>query len=465
MADETTTQKTLLPSSGFNVSADGKPIPTIIPNGSTITKTTNSSFTYVTPEGETKTWEGNTDLVLRSMYYNYNTMSRYGELKYAEPMADETNNTLEVLGTFSNGKMAVRESQISLIPKEERENYTIVDDRATGFDWNDGSYRRKSSTGTTYYTFVKENGSFTTRAESYGDAKRIAQSRGDDFLFLNTGSTSYDGPVGGGVTSTLPVPGTDIPDVVTPTNDDSPLLQSEAFNSLPEDQQEAVRQVYSIIAENNIDQAERLKAAFETAAKISDPFFKQQILLARDAIDRGFVSITEEADYQERQLTDRLNDLRTDLEARKDFLNLEETAALKGIEREYGQNQKALRQSLAARGMSSSSERVERERLLDETTGDLRETTKRRFGVQKQEAENQLERGKRDTQKEMQRLAELTKSKQVDLFREAEATLGTTGLDGLGGLGTDIDPIGGITGDIKQKQTSDIIQGAQNLIF
>lgn len=265
----------------------------------------------------------------------------------------------------------------------------------------------------------------------------------------------YPGP-------TLGTPGTG--EAVTPNTDISELTNSLEFSSLPEDQQELVRNVFQVIAENDTDNAERLAAAFETAEKVSDPFFKQQIRIARDAIERGFVSIDQEEQFREKQLQTNLADLKQDLETRKEFIGLEEQAALKGIEREYTQTLKSTRQSLAARGMSSSSVREESEQLIEETTGDLRESTKRRFGAQMTEALRSGERGERDTQSELERLRELTKDKKLELFRGAEETLGTAGLGKLN-INQNIDPLGDLVGDIPQAQAKDIISGATQLIF
>lgn len=266
-------------------------------------------------------------------------------------------------------------------------------------------------------------------------------------------SQNYSGPTVGGDGG-----------AVLPKTDISELANSIEFKSLPQDQQELVRQVFQTIAENDVDNAERLAVAFETAESVSDPFFKQQIRIARDAIERGFVSIDQEDQFREQQLRTNLADLKQDLETRREYLGLEEQAALRGIEREYTQNLKLTRQNLAARGFSSSSMREEAETLLDETTGDLRESTQRRFGAQISEVATQLNRGERDFQTELSRLQELSKEKRLELFRGAEETLGTAGLSGLQGA-EGLGPLGDLVGDIPQKQAQDIISGATQLIF
>lgn len=272
------------------------------------------------------------------------------------------------------------------------------------------------------------------------------------------GGTSTTGSIAGGGDGSAP----SVPDASLPTDLLDELTASAEFQGLPEDQQELVKQVYQVIAENDIDNAQRLAAAFETATKISDPFFKQQIRIAKDAIERGFVSIDQEEEFREQQLTNQLKDLREDVATKKEFLGLEEQAALRGLEREFESTLKTTRQNLAASGFSSSSRRAETEEILNETTGDLRESTKRRFGAQVSDLATSLGRGERDIQSEVQRLTELTKSKKLDLFRQAEETLGTKNLPSLN---TTADPLGSIVGEIPQAQTRDIISGATSLIF
>lgn len=373
------------------------------------------------------------------------------------------------LGTLPNGKPVFYEKDLALIPRSEWGNVLLIDDQAYNIDLQKGTFYTKTSKGAVRYNFLKENGSKTVPAskyESFNDAKSQVASSSDYFA-----SNSYKAPSRVDTNSQTGEKGetgepieTGKGGAVTTKADIQELADSFEFQSLPEDQQELVRNVFQVIAENDIDNAERLAAAFETAEKVSDPFFKQQIRVARDAIERGFVSIDQEEQYKEKQLTKNLEDLKQDLETRKEFIGLEEQAALRGIEREYETTLKSTRQNLAARGMSSSSAREETEQLINETTGDLRESTKRKFGAQMTEALRTGDRAERDTQSEIERLRELTTGKKMELFRGAEETLGTAGLGDLN-INQNLDPLGNLVGDIPQAQAKDIISGATQLIF
>lgn len=259
---------------------------------------------------------------------------------------------------------------------------------------------------------------------------------------------------------------TDVPDASNVQVDATALLNSDEFKTLPPDQQEIVKQVYELIATNNQEQAQKLAAAFKTSAAISDPFFRQELRLAADAVERGFVSIEKEEEFKLEQIRNRKADLEQDLSTQKEFLNLEEANALRQIDRQFDQDIKATRQTLASRGFSSSSRRSETEQLLEESTGDLRESTTRKFGLQKTEIDRTAERAQRDTQSEIERLREITTENKLDFLRSGEAQIGTDNLNKtLPNLSGDVAPLGDIVGDIPRQQTEDIIRGAQNLIF
>lgn len=240
------------------------------------------------------------------------------------------------------------------------------------------------------------------------------------------------------------------------------LIASSEYNALPKDQQEVVRAVFGAIGANNVESAKRLVSAFEAAEKLADPFFKQQIRLAKDAVERGFVAVDQELEFEKMQAERRLQDLRTDIETQSEYLTLEETNDLKSLEREYKQNLDTTRQNLAATGMSSSSIRAEKEQILEDVTGDLRESTQRRFGYQRSQLRNQLTRNERDVSSEIARLTEVAKQNKTTLFRQAEEKLGSGNLPSLN---FDVKPLGNVIGSIEQDRQNDVIGAVKNLIF
>ena len=234
------------------------------------------------------------------------------------------------------------------------------------------------------------------------------------------------------------------------------------FDNITDDQQTLVDAVYDAIVTNDSKKADQLAEAFKKAEALGDPFWAQQLRVASDALQRGFVSIDKELEFQEAQLQTRLQDLEQDLENRIEFLGLEEQTQLRQIQRQFEQQLETTRNNLAATGFTQSTRREKTEGLLEETAGDLRESTRRRFAAQIEEADTAIERGQRDTQTEIQRLQELASQNKLSLFREAEATLGTGNLPSLSGAP---EPLGGLVGEIETNRQKDIINTANSLVF
>lgn len=240
------------------------------------------------------------------------------------------------------------------------------------------------------------------------------------------------------------------------------LQSSPEYKALSKDQQSAVEAVFLAVGENNAESAKRLVSAFQAAEKLADPFFKQQIRLAKDAVERGFVEIDKDLSFSEQQARRRLEDVRKDIEEQGEFLTMEEQNDLKAIEREYKNVLDTTRTDLASRGFGSSSIRSEKEQIIEETTGDLREGTRRKFGYQRGQLENSLNRADRDTSSEVARLRELAKQDKTSLFRKAEEELGTANLPSLN---FDVKPLGNVTGNINTSRNEDVIGAVKNLFF
>lgn len=245
--------------------------------------------------------------------------------------------------------------------------------------------------------------------------------------------------------------------------DETELKNSESFKQLDEDRKQAVLAVFQAIASNDTERANQIMSAFEASTAVSDPFFKQELRLAKDAIERGFVAIDKEEEFRTKQLQRNLADVQADLATRKDQLSFDEQSALRDIERQYTNTIKETRQNLASTGKTFSSERDLTEQLIEESTGQMRESTKRQFGLQNLELQRTGERTERDTQAELERLAEVTKQNRIDFLRTGEAKVGTKNLSSIY-TGT-LKPLGDIVGDIPQRQFEDVLRGTQNLIF
>jgi len=250
-------------------------------------------------------------------------------------------------------------------------------------------------------------------------------------------------------------------DAVTPW-DSSEFENTSEFKSLSEDDQQAVLSIFGAIAGNDAKQAGRLVKAFQSAKKINDPYFAQKMRIATDAIERGYVSLENEAEFKEKQLKSRLKDFKQDFESKKEYLDLEQSSAMRQIERNYEQELESTQQSLAASGFSSSSRRAKKEGYLNEATGDLRESTNRSFGYQQLQNDRGMQRTQRDTERETERLKQLTDEGKLDFLREAEERIGSANLPSLSGAP---DALGDIYGSLPQEKLQNTINSATSFVF
>jgi len=244
--------------------------------------------------------------------------------------------------------------------------------------------------------------------------------------------------------------------------DDTALRATDEFQRLSGEDQDAVLAVFEAVAGNDKTKASRLVDAFKAAAKINDPYFAQQLRLAVDAIERGYVTIDEESEFQELQLTSRLSDFREDFERKKDFMTLEQAATLKEIDREYEATLEVLREGLATTGFGSSSRKAKKVGLLDEATGDLRQSSNRRFEFERGSDDINLGRAERDTERELERLARVTEEGKLSFLRDAERNVGTANLPNLAGAP---DPLGDIYGAIPEQKLQNTISTATSFVF
>ena len=246
------------------------------------------------------------------------------------------------------------------------------------------------------------------------------------------------------------------------TYDPSELKKSAEFKALSSEDQQAVLAVFGAVASNDQKQAARLTDAFKAAAKINDPYFAQQLNLAVDAIERGYVSIDKEAEYSEMQLKRRQEDLEQDYQSKKDFMSLEQASVMREIQRAYDQNLENLQNNLAATGFTQSSRRAKKEAFLNEATGDLRESKNRSFAYEQSKEDAALARGQRDTASEVARLKELTEQNKLDFLRKGEEQVGSDNLPRLSGAP---DKLGDIYGSIPEQKLQNTISAATSFVF
>jgi|ERR1041385_2569281 hypothetical protein len=265
-------------------------------------------------------------------------------------------------------------------------------------------------------------------------------------------------------TSTSP---TTPPTTTTPEAQQAIQMTDQQFQqllnstSLTDDQKAALKAVYNAASTHDQEQYQQLVSAFQSATQFSDPYFKAQVRLALDALDRSFNGIEGDLSYNSTKLQSALADLQRDIASSKDFLSFQQLQELKGLERAYTKQLDTTRDNMATRGFTQSSVRSKAEQLLSDTFGDLRESSNRSFTQQNQNLTNQLTDAQQNTQSEIQRLQQLAAEGKLDLVHKAEAQLGTSNLPTT----YQQYELGGVSGDLARQQTADALSFAQSYVF
>lgn len=238
----------------------------------------------------------------------------------------------------------------------------------------------------------------------------------------------------------------------TQSDDETAFFNSDEYKNLPKDQQDAIRAVFDTVQTNDTQKKDLLQKAIAKATENADPIFKQTLRLSLDALNSGFQDNASDLDYQEKQLTDRLTQLREDTAYSTNDLSIEHQNELKQYEDDLAQKLGDTRQSLAASGFTDSSKRAKSEEILQNAKGNLVESSNRTFAAKTRDLSSTLSRTEADTAAEIERLRTVAGSKNKELGRETEKVVGSGNLRTIPGY----DPLGNIIGKSEQDRQKDI---------
>lgn len=231
--------------------------------------------------------------------------------------------------------------------------------------------------------------------------------------------------------------------------------------NLTPDQRAFLGSYADVLTTLDIKKAERLVAAMKASTEFSSPYFKAQVKLATDALERGLSGKEGDLKFQEEQQRRTLEELKQNTAASKDFLSFKHQQELAQLQRKYEQDLQTTQESLAATGFTSSSRRSRAEQLLSEENQGLVESSKKQFGYQVGNLDRTLGFQSQDTAAQIENYRRLASEGKLDLLRSAEERVGTGTLKDLG-YG---DLIGKVGGTIPRQQATDAFQFASNFIF
>lgn len=258
------------------------------------------------------------------------------------------------------------------------------------------------------------------------------------------------GTTTGGGTSYAVLPNTPMPQF------DDALNEIMNNPNLTDDEKKILKEYFDTISTNDQEKATQMLQAFNTGIAYSDPLFKAKVSIVTDALAQGLSGITGDLSYQENQLQNSLNDLRSNIEASKGMLDFNLEQELNNLAKNYEQDLEVNRQNMAMTGKTSSSVRSKAEQLLSEQKEGLVESATKKFSYETGGLERQRTSAERDYTQQLDYLRDKATQQRISQLRQAEEQVGTQTLSNLGYS----DLSGGIGGEIPKQRISEALSFA-----
>ncbi len=238
------------------------------------------------------------------------------------------------------------------------------------------------------------------------------------------------------------------------------IKNSEGWKNLSDDQKALAYFTYQAQNASNAAQKEDALRALDKAMELADPYFKEQIKIAKDELGRSVSSSSASTQEKVNSLQDRIKGLNEDLTFNKQNLTLEEQSALASQKRQNEAELFNLQQQMAESGLAFSSPRQVAEQSMQADQQGINESTRRKFATAQRDLQVQTARDMAASQAAIAS-AQRTGSEQLtDIQRKGEAYLGSTdapAVDGVTGLG-------GVTGSLNEQKQQQIIGLQQTLM-
>ncbi len=245
------------------------------------------------------------------------------------------------------------------------------------------------------------------------------------------------------------------------TPHDASLAELLGGNTLTPDQKQIVQQLYDAVSTNDQAKVDKLKAAFSAATDFSEPYFKAQVLIATDALDRALGANEGDLGYQEEKLQNTLKDLLGTIDSSKEYLSFGNRQELEGLARSYEKNLEDTRTNLAALGKTSSSVRSKSEQILGEENKGLVESSNRKLAFDTNKLDTQGANAVRDTSRDISYLRDKATQDRISALRKTEADVGSKTLQDLGYT----DLLSGLPGEIERKKVQDAASFSNSFVF
>lgn len=256
----------------------------------------------------------------------------------------------------------------------------------------------------------------------------------------------------GGAGTPTPSANLDLPD---------DIKNNEFFKALDDEGKALAAQYYSTLASGSAAEATKFSNALKTALAQADPYWKERLRVVTDELDRTLTSSDKDLAFKEAETSRRIQEINDDLLYNRDQLTIEQQADLARQARGYQDDLETVRETMAERGLSSSTIKTRTEEKLSAVNSDVIESTTRRYARDQRNLGVTAGRNITTYQKNLEELRRSVLESKTGNVRKVESVIGSDNLKlpGASGLG-----LGGLSGTMKDEQATDILARARALL-
>ena len=246
------------------------------------------------------------------------------------------------------------------------------------------------------------------------------------------------------------------------TNDLSWLKNDANYKALPTDMQNYLVEYYGILKVNDQQSQKKLLDALGTAQSQADPYWAEVINVAKDNLTRTIAGYEANYSSQEKQLTDSIARIQSDLATKNADLGIDQQAELARQLTKYKNDLSSLRTNAANTGLTFSSKRSLAETQLSASNTDIVESTKRSYMREARDLQTAADNGQADAIAKLADYKRILGEQEMTSIRNTESQIGSANLPSLTTT-TGASPAGNINGTIVDQKTKDIFARASAL--
>jgi hypothetical protein len=209
--------------------------------------------------------------------------------------------------------------------------------------------------------------------------------------------------------------------------------------------------------------AEDAKKYLEQAKTMADPYYKSLVNVALDELERSVTSTSQDLTYKKAQIDEKIRQLNEDLTYNKSTLTLDEQAEMATQLAEYESSKENLDLQMQEAGLTFSSPRLKAEEKLKSARDLTAQSTARKYGTARREAELEVSRNAAQLERERQLAERTAQEATTAAARATEAKVGTSAVPTTV-AGQQVSTLGGIeTGAIEDARQKAILDLASTI--